>query len=901
MSMENRNVTGQQNHYDVGIFGVWSGCNYGSIATYYALNQVVSSMGKTVLMIDKPILSNSDVELKETHSRRFGREHYNISKQYRLEQMHLLNQECDAFLIGSDQVWNYGISKNFGKAFYLDFAEEEKKKIAYAVSFGHGVDFAPEDERKVIAGYMSRFDGIATREADGVRLCRDVYGIRAEQVLDPVFVADPQIYDSLIERSSHKETEPFIAAYILDPTPEKTEAILHLQKEFGGIKVINLLDGLPWLFEKNRKLTNLPNCIENLQVEDWLYYLKNAQFVLTDSCHGASFALIFKRNFIAITNKRRGYSRFASLSQLFHFEDHLITDPKDILRNAALTTPIDYETVDRIMDSERQRCYKWLHNVLEGSKRSKDELKKQNVIDDRTVNSKIDKQMCMGCGACASICPCNAIELKADSAGYYRSYIDYQKCTNCGLCASVCPAYNLPENSNTKSPACFAFAAADDSVLSASSSGGAFPLLAEEAFNKAGVVVGAAWKDDFTVEHIIVDETSELHKLQKSKYLQSYLGDIFRSIKEKLEENIFVLFSGCPCQVTGLKAFLKKDYDNLLLVDLLCGNSPSTMFFQKYIKDSFPQGLLKYEFRHKVEGWNSDCMTMTMTDGTSYVRRGGSEDDYQRVYHNHTMCPPHCENCRYQAVPRFGDLTIGDFWGIGKRDKTINTQKGISVVLCNNEKGRRYFDSIAQEKIGLKKEVPLGWLGGNGYAINGSHNYCGPGRDAFYKAISKMSFGEAVNYALKPNHGIYRNEGNLSHLCYNSSALHFHFDEAIWEEHYIRGITCLVVKMDKAPVGKYAVLPLNQALEKGKTYILKARFRIKTESSRLNFHIKDSGSNHNQVIYGHKVRENSLEWEEIEVSFKPKSDIYDEFMFGASQVTGTVNFLAIDFIYIVEA
>ena len=201
----------------------------------------------------------------------------------------------------------------------------------------------------------------------------------------------------------------------------------------------------------------------------------------------------------------------------------------------------------------------------------------------------------------------------------------------------------------------------------------------------------------------------------------------------------------------------------------------------------------------------------------------------------------------------------------------------------------------------MKKEVPLGWLGGNGYAINGSHNYCGPNRDAFYNAIGKMPFGEAVNYALKPNHGIYRKEDKFSPLSYNSSALHFHFDTAIWEEHYIRGTTCLIVKMDKAPIGKYAALPLNQALEKGKTYILKARFKIKTESNRLNFHIKDSGSNHNQVIYGHKIKENSLEWEEIEVSFKPKSDIYDEFMFGASQVTGTVNFLAIDYIYIVES
>ncbi len=160
--MENENVKNRAEHYDVGVFGVWSGCNYGSIATYYALNRILTSMGKTVLMIDKPILMEDDVEIKENHSRRFGREHYNISRRYRLNEMYRLNQVCDTFLIGSDQVWNYGISKNFGKAFYLDFAGADKKKIAYAISFGHEIDFAPPDEREVIADYMRYFDGIGT-------------------------------------------------------------------------------------------------------------------------------------------------------------------------------------------------------------------------------------------------------------------------------------------------------------------------------------------------------------------------------------------------------------------------------------------------------------------------------------------------------------------------------------------------------------------------------------------------------------------------------------------------------------------------------------------------------------------------------------------------------------------
>ena len=352
--------------YDVGILGVWMGCNYGSIMTYYALEQTFESLGYSVLMIDKLRTSNAkDVELEMTHSRRFGNEHYNISPSFTSDEYSKLNALCDTFVVGSDQVWNYGISKHTGKKFYLDFAEDSKRKIAYATSFGHSVDFAPDDERKVISALMKRFDAISMREDDGVNICRDIYGVEATQVLDPVFMVDPEkVYKPLAEKSSHREEEPFIAAYILDPTPEKREALLHVSKKLGGIKIINLLDGLPWLFEENKKKMDLDNCIENLQVEDWLYYLSHAQFVVTDSCHGASFAMIFKKNFISITNKRRGFSRFKSLSNLFGFRDRLVTDVPRILTDDSLFEPVDYNKIDAIMERERKRSFEWLKNAM---------------------------------------------------------------------------------------------------------------------------------------------------------------------------------------------------------------------------------------------------------------------------------------------------------------------------------------------------------------------------------------------------------------------------------------------------------------------------------------------------------------------------------------------------------
>lgn len=749
------NTENKKEHYDVGIFGVWSGCNYGSVATYYALNRVISSMGKNVLMIDKPLLSDNDPEIKETHARRFGREHYHISKQYRLEQMHLLNRICDTFVIGSDQVWNYGISKNFGKAFYLDFAEEEKKKIAYAVSFGHGTDFAPYDERKIIAEYMSCFDGIGTREADGVRLCRDYYGIKAEQVIDPVFLADPEIYDALIEKSAYKETEPFIAAYILDPSPEKTEAILHLQKEFGGIKVINLLDGLPWLFEKNKKLTNLPNCIENVQVEDWLYYLKNAEFVLTDSCHGASFALIFQKNFIAITNRHRGFSRFASLSQLFKFEDHLIINPNDVITNPELLKPINYGLVADIMDSERRRCYQWLYDVINLPKRSAQELRKINVIgevnpndthmiekpqngvcDERSVISVTKAGNCSGCGACEALCPKGAIRLEKNSEGFWTPGVDRNKCVNCGLCLKKCTSKN-PVYKNNPDPKCYAMMASDE-VRKVSSSGGMFTVAAEHILEQGGYVCGAAYKEDYTVEHIIVHNKNDLSRLRGSKYMQSYAGGIFPDVKKLLQEGEIVLFTGMPCQVAGLYSYLGREYDTLYTMDLLCHGITSSKVFKKYHKDVLEdKELSRLEFKEKEPwGWHAG-VNAYFADGTKYSKPLET-DMFFIAYLKSIAKNTTCEKCVSNKLPRQGDLTIGDFWGIAKYDEDAYDKKGTSVVLVNNQRAELFFEQL-RPMMKLAKEEPLA------VAVRGNRIIQEPyrlhkNRELFFKHFDELDF-----------------------------------------------------------------------------------------------------------------------------------------------------------------
>lgn len=372
---------------------------------------------------------------------------------------------------------------------------------------------------------------------------------------------------------------------------------------------------------------------------------------------------------------------------------------------------------------------------------------------------KGEQDDCMGCGACVAVCDAQAVTLQTDEWGYYRGTIDGRRCRHCGKCQAVCPAKHRCQSPNEDKPRLYAFYARDGAVLDRSSSGGMFPLLAEAVMETGGAVAGAAWRKDaeedahgriwdngFYAVHTVITEKEDIAKLKKSKYMQSYMGDTVARIGRMLGRGQKVLFSGCPCQVAGLKAAIG-DEDNLFTVDLLCGNAPSAGFFQKYLEDSFCGGIDGYEFRYKETAWNGTTVRVKMPKNQPLVLHGGAEDDYQRVYHNHTMCPRHCEHCRYQTLPRWGDITAGDFWGLAKHDESLVNDRGTSAVLVNNEKGARLMDQIPDSQIGQKKAVPLSWLGGNGFALSGRHNFASPYRDRFYGAVRKMPFSEAVDEA----------------------------------------------------------------------------------------------------------------------------------------------------------
>ncbi len=367
------------------------------------------------------------------------------------------------------------------------------------------------------------------------------------------------------------------------------------------------------------------------------------------------------------------------------------------------------------------------------------------VLKDKpeTIND-LRHSYCTGCTACYNICPVNAISLGRDGQGYVTPVIDSGKCIRCKKCANACPVMNT-KYTNSSDPKCYA-AMADDEIRMNSSSGGMFTLIAEHMIDNGGYVAGAAFDDDFTVRHIIVDNKKDLEKLRGSKYVQSYLGDIFRQVKDLLDNDKPVLFTGCPCQVAGLYGMLgKKRYDKLITVDLVCHGAPSQKSFNRYIEEKYgTENLVSFKFRTKKFGYNSFNQIAYLKDGTE-VAGNIKFDEYEKAMHSGVALKSVCGDCMFASAPRQGDISIGDCWGVSQFNVNYNDHKGTSALLINNAKGQKLFELI-KGRMKLCEPVPYDFLR--------QHNRFGrkmnipAGRRWFYTMLEGQSFGKSVNYAL---------------------------------------------------------------------------------------------------------------------------------------------------------
>ena len=311
-----------------------------------------------------------------------------------------------------------------------------------------------------------------------------------------------------------------------------------------------------------------------------------------------------------------------------------------------------------------------------------------------------EKQNCCGCTACAQSCPVNAISMITDEEGFYYPKADELKCISCGKCDRVCPIINPQEQPHGDRDVYIA-QNRDKVIRLDSTSGGVFSALAQFVIDKNGYVFGAELDGDFCVHHGQGKTREDLLRFRGSKYVQSRMGNTFREVREQLNNNNWVLFSGTPCQVAGLHAFLGKAYEKLILMDIVCYSISSPGIWKQFLEHLEKTGAVRMgdveriKFRDKTKfGYEYTLMTFYGKNNKVLYSSGPESNQMLRSFVSNTSTRPSCYSCQFKGVERFSDFTAWDCYNIYQYDKHLDDNQGSSHVMVHTEKGKQLINEI---------------------------------------------------------------------------------------------------------------------------------------------------------------------------------------------------------------
>ncbi|MFT3952392.1 MAG: polysaccharide pyruvyl transferase family protein [Oscillospiraceae bacterium] len=592
------------------------------------------------------------------------------------EQMRQLNAAFDSFVTGSDQVWN--CSKGINANFYLDFVDDPNKKCAYAASFG--IADLPEQYRQEVAQRLKAFRFISVRETDGQNILQKNCGRLVPTSCDPVFLLRRKQWENIIAQSSQAEIpkKKYIFVYSTDNSLEFIRLVGKIKRKYH-LPVISV--------------TGIPGCkvVKDSGPAEFIHLIRDAETVVTTSFHAIAFSIIFQKHFYVMPHHKTG-GRVKDLLKRLGIEDRVVRQCSDVNMPA-----IDFNEVHSRLDLYRQQSIENLKAIVDGM---------NNRSKDRTIESVHD--LCTGCRVCETVCPKQCITMQTDADGFVYPVIDPQTCIQCGICLKKCHvSKNYPKLSADNG--CFGYAK-KEVLRMEGSSGGAFSALVEVVSKECSVnfrIYGSSYDVENQSVHQQGFTFPDYKPLCKSKYVFSDPENTFLEAKKNLEDGATVLYCGTPCQISALYQSVGT-HENLITADFICHGVPSQQFMQAHV--SYITGMKQpqtVEFRSKAMGWglHKYCLKVQKNDGMIYLKKAGCDFFFTHFLRSDCLRLG-CYHCCYSNAHQ-SDITLGDFWEASRYVPAENTEKGLSVVFANSQKGFELLRAL-HDTMELR-DIPFGY------------------------------------------------------------------------------------------------------------------------------------------------------------------------------------------------
>ena len=630
-----------------------------------------------------------------------------------------------AVVVGSDQLW---LPVNIAGDFYtLSWVPDQVPTFSYATSFG--VSEIPLYQQQYVKDFLTRLNAISVRELRGQSLVERLAGVQAQVVCDPTMLISVEVWRTVA--SSTVKNEDYILCYFLGKNPIHRSFACKL-RQVTGFKIVALVHLDEYIASDENYADETPF---DVGPAEFLSLIRDAKYICTDSFHGTVFSILFEKIFFTFSRfsskeKMSTNARIDTLLNSLNLGTRRFTgeeEPAELLK-----IPLDYTLLRERMKTIRRYSENFLLQKLQiGAIKLPQTVAVDNPFD------------CCGCGACSTICPTNSIKMEADSEGFLYPTIDSTTCVLCGLCVKCCPILNT-SSKPLKTQLAFIAQNKNNVLRQHATSGGVFGAIAEEVISRGGIVFGAQFDEQYNVIHTSAENREKLEAFYSSKYVQSNTNNTFAMVKYWLQMNRFVCYSGTPCQIEGLRHFLNQEYDNLLLVDVVCRGVPSPLIWKEYCRMQCEKEYSAPEavwFRDKSQyGYQYTQMRFKFPHKNIFL--GGVDcNPYLRSFFENVNVRPSCFECRFRSRYRNSDLTLWDCLDIRQFSKTMDIN-GTTRVLVHNLKGEAFFNSIRANLI--YEAVDCDKVAENVQEMK-KNKVISPLRSHFFESMQQ----HGVNYALQ--------------------------------------------------------------------------------------------------------------------------------------------------------